>query len=244
MKFGSEEDFWTATTELKWIKKIRGKVTKQDFERVSSKYNFPPSFLKEQLSGLVFPDDYKISQSKWFPIIYSWHIQSKEMSRKLAYLHINYLSSRFSAFRNIAFFIGIFQVAALYLYTNFGLDFTNLMLLIISFLLFLFKIFLQMRESVQVKRLALDEYRHFLKQKGLDKIIENDENLVKSHYKPIVYAGSIMKKKLETGLSISMFSHDFKDGIMYIKDWENPETEYRKRIEELGNSINRNNENG
>jgi hypothetical protein len=98
MKFGSQEDFKTAITELKWIMKTFGKVSRRDFETVSAKYNFPTDFLKAGLKGLMLEaDDYRISTSKWFPIIFSWDWQRKEVSDER--LHIDFLSSRFSVIR-------------------------------------------------------------------------------------------------------------------------------------------------
>jgi len=88
MKFGREEDFKIAITELKWIIETFGEATERDFEAVSSKYNFPIGFLKQGLKGLAFPDDYKISKSKCFPILYSWKVQREEISYKLLRLQI------------------------------------------------------------------------------------------------------------------------------------------------------------
>ena len=114
MKFGNEEDFKIAITELKWVIQTFGKATKKDFEVVSSKYNFPVDFLKQGLMGLEFPDDFKISKSKWFPILYSWSTRKREVSYKLFRLQIDYLKSRFSLIRTFAILIGMSQMIILF----------------------------------------------------------------------------------------------------------------------------------
>ncbi len=71
MKFGSEEDFHVAIAELKWIKSLQGNLKGETIEQVASKYLFPPEFLKAGLKGLEL-EDFKITECKWFPIIYAW----------------------------------------------------------------------------------------------------------------------------------------------------------------------------
>jgi len=233
MKFGSEEDFRVAITELKWIIKTFGKATKKDFELVSSKYNFPISFLKQGLKGLVFPDDYRISKSKWFPILFSWVCQRKEMSYNLFRLQIDYLSSRFSIIRTLVILIAIFQLLIFFLQNYLTLDALNLTLLIISFGLFLVGLSFEMRGDLSTKKLALDEYRYMLKQRNLERIIKENDDFIKRHYKHIIYAGNIMKKKLELAPQITIFACHTENGVLHIDDWENPLLEYQKRISQL-----------
>lgn len=90
MKFGTEREFETALAELKWIEKTKGKVTKSDFEVTAQKYNFPADFLKEGLSGLQFPRDYMISQSKWFPVVYVWNMHFRALHYEYLKLTVNY----------------------------------------------------------------------------------------------------------------------------------------------------------
>jgi len=86
MKFGSENDLKTALTELRWRKSTKGKLMKIDFRTVSEKYRFPIGFLKKGLTGLSYPEDWLISKSKWFPIIYNWVARyTKFLSLKQAY---------------------------------------------------------------------------------------------------------------------------------------------------------------
>jgi hypothetical protein len=242
MKFGSQEDFKTAITELKWVMKTFGKVSRRDFETVSTKYNFPTDFLKAGLKGLMLEaDDYRISTSKWFPIIFSWDWQRKEVSDELFRLHIDFLSSRFSVIRTLVLLVALFQVLVFFLWNYLKLDSLNLTLLVVSLALFIISLFSQMWDSVAAKNIALEKYRHLLKQKGLGQIIEEDNRVVRAHYKFIIYAPKIMKKKLEEALSIAVFPSHMKDGCLIPDEYEWPFEEYRKRITQLeseGNSGN------
>jgi hypothetical protein len=75
MKFGSEEDFYVAIAELRWIKSLQGNLKNEDVEQIANKYLFPSDFLKEGLKGLKYPEDFMLSKSKWFPILYTWYCQ-------------------------------------------------------------------------------------------------------------------------------------------------------------------------
>lgn len=244
MRFGSREDFKTAITELKWIIKTSGKVSRGDFEAVSTKYNFPTDFLKAGLkTGLKGfmsdANDYRISTSKWFPIIFSWDCQRKEVSDELFRLHVDFLSSRYSVIRTIVLLIGMFQVLVIFLWNYLALDSLNLTLLVVSFALFIISLFFQMWDSVSAKNIGLEKYRHHLRQNGLGDLIEEDNRFVRDHYKSVLYASKILKKKLEEALQISVFSSHMKDGRLIIDDYEWPSEEYRKRIamlESEGNS--------
>lgn len=233
MKFGSEEDYKLALTELRWIKKTNGKITNQDLENLSSKYNFPVGFIKHGYKGLKSPDDYRISKSKWFPIFYSWLVQKKEISFKLFCLQIDYERAKFSIFRNLAILIGIAQLIIIMMW-NFGLlDMLNLALLVLSFVLFFIGLFFEMYNSLTDKKMRLEEYSHFLKQKGLEKIIEENEKFLKSHSKFVRYAGNILKKKLEEGISMTIFSAHVKNKTLVVDESEFPDHEYKRRISEL-----------
>ena len=83
------------------------------------------------------------------------------------------------------------------------------------------------------KRMALDEYRHHLRQHGLGKVIEENEKFLKRHSKIVRYAGNILKKKLEEGISITIFDAHMEGRTLIADDWEDPDLEYRKRISEL-----------
>jgi len=234
MKFGSQEEFKTAVTELKWIMKTFGKVSRRDFETVSTKYNFPTDFLRAGLKGLMSEaDDYRISTSKWFPIIFSWDWQRKEVYDELFRLHIDFLSSRYSVVRTLVLLIAMFQFLVFFFWNYLKLDSLNLTLLVVSFALFIISLFSQMWDSVSAKNIALEKYRHLLRQNGLGQIIEEDNRFVRAQYKFIIYVPKIVKKKLEEALSIAVFPSHMKDGHMVPDEYEWPFEEYRKRIAQL-----------
>lgn len=234
MKFGSQEDFKIAITELKWIMKTFGKVSRRDFETVSTKYNFPTDFLRAGLKGLMLEaNDYRISTSKWFPIIFSWNCQRKDVSDELFRLHVDFLSSRYSVIRTLALLIGMLQVLVIFLWNYLVLDSLNLALLVVSFALFIISLFFQMWDSVSAKNIALEKYRHLLRQNGFGQIIEEDNRFVRDNYKFVLYAPKIMKKKLEEAPRFAVFSSHMKDGHLIIDDYEWPFEEYKKRIAQL-----------
>lgn len=233
LKFGSEEDFRLAITELKWMKDSFGKVTDRDFEEISSKYDFPTDFLKHGFKGLKFPDDYRISKSKWFPILYSWVVQNRETSNKLFRLQIDYKRAKFTIFRNLAILVGIAELIIIMMWNYELLDMLNLSLLILTFALFFVALFFEMYNPLNEKRTTLEEYSHLLRQKGLEKIIEENEKFLKSMSTFVRYAGNIVKKKIEEGTSITIFAPRVKDGTLIVDDYEFPDQEYRNRISQL-----------
>jgi len=233
LEFGDEEDFKLAITELKWIKENFGEVTNRDFEEVSSKYCFPIGFLKHGLNGLKFPDDYRISKSKWFPILYSWVVQRNEISNKLFRLQIDYKRAKFSMIRNLAFLVGIAQTITIMMWNYDLLDMLNLSLLILTFSLSFLGLFFEMCNPLSDKKLALEEYSYFLRRKGLGQIINDNEKFLKSINKFVIYAGDIVKKKLEEGICMTIFAFHVEKGTLVVDDGEFPDQEYRKRISEL-----------
>jgi hypothetical protein len=242
MKFGSQEDFKTAITELKWILKTVGKVSRRDFETVSMKYNFPTDFLKAGLKGLMLDaDDYRISTSKWFPIVFSWDCQRKEVSDELFGFHVDFLSSRYSVIRTLALLTGMFQVLVIFLWNYLALDSLNLALLAISFALFIISLFFQMWDSVSTKNMALEKYRHHLRQNGLSDIIDEDNRFVRDHHKSVLYAPKIMKKKLEETPQVAVFSSHTEEEHLIIDDCEWPFEEYKKRMAQLESQVNTDN---
>lgn len=233
MNFGSEEDYKLALTELRWIKKTFGKTTSRDLENVSSKYNFPVDFIKHGFKGLRSPEDYRISKSKWFPILYRWKVQKTEISFKLLCLQIDYERAKFSIFRNLALLIGIAQLITIIMWNSGLLDMLDLSLLIVSFVLFFIGLFFEMYNPLADKKMRLEEYSHFLKQRGLGKIIEDNERFLKRHSKLVRYAGNILKKKIEEGTSMTIFAFHVENGTLVVDDGEFPDQEYKRRISEL-----------
>lgn len=83
MRFGTEVDFHIALAELKWIRQRR-QLYDDDFKLAASKYQIPKDMLVEALNGnLRFPDDYMISKSRWFPVLYSWALDSESSKNDL-----------------------------------------------------------------------------------------------------------------------------------------------------------------
>jgi hypothetical protein len=136
-------------------------------------------------------------------------------------------------FRVVALLIGTFQVLIIFLWNYLALDSLNLALLVVSFVLFIISLFSQMWDSVSAKNIALEKYRHHLRQNGLGHIIEEDNRFVRDNYKFVLYAPKIMKKKLEEAPQIAVFSSHIEDGHLVVEDYEWPLAEYRKRIAQL-----------
>lgn len=233
MKFGSEEDFRVAITELKWVMKTFGKATRKDFERISSKYHFPIGFLKQGLKGLSSPDDYRISKSKWFPVLYSWKNQRRQISYELLRRQIDYRAARFSLIRTFAVLSGISSSIIMLLTTNFSLNLLDLTLLMLTFGLFLVELLFEMKSRLSDKKAALDIHCYRLKHKGLGSIIEENERFLRSIHKFVIYAGNALKRKLESPLEMTIFKAHVEKGTLVVEDGEDPNLEYQKRIFEL-----------
>ncbi len=120
MKFGSRKDISTALTELRWLEKNKDYLTEPDFDNISEKYHFPVDFLKTGLSGFTYPDDYLISKSKWYPIIYFWICQEKQYSDTLLSLNMDYFRTYSRIIRSfvISFSIPLFLFITLMRYTS------------------------------------------------------------------------------------------------------------------------------
>ena len=234
MIFGNEEDFKIAVTELKWILKTTEKITNKDLEKVSSKYNFPIDFLKRGIEGLTYPDDYRISKSPWFPILFSWKVQDKQATDKLYRLHIDYLRSYSNLFRNMLFSILISGYIIYFFYTYFMLDLLNLILWTSTFVLFIIALYFQIIDPVAVKKENLEEYERYLKQRGLENIVEAGNSYAKQYAFLIGNAGDVLKKKLDEAIDITVFSPHVENNTLVVDDYEYPYEEYQRRISELG----------
>jgi hypothetical protein len=49
----------------------------------------------------------------------------------------------------------------------------------------------------------------------------------------VAYASNILKKQKEEATEIDIFECDINQGVLKVKDWENPISEYQRRISEL-----------
>jgi hypothetical protein len=233
MKFGSEEEFKIAITELKWIRKNR-KVSDVDFETLSLKYNFPQDFLNAGLDGLKYPDDFRVSTSKWFPIIFSWNVQREEASNKLVLFYIDFVHTRFTRFRTFLFSVvlSIFSISLLANY--FSADALTLAILILTFGTFLGSLYYQLMDPVSDIKKEMEDYEHLLKQKGLEKIIDNAREYAKTYNKQIQVAGNILKQKIDSQTTVISYEPPtVENKTLILHDCEDPYEAYKKRISEL-----------
>lgn len=233
MKFGSEEEFKIALTELKWIQKNR-KLTDGDFETLSTKYNLPQDFLKAALGGLRYPDDFRISTSKWFPIVFSWNVQREEAINKMERLYIDFIHTRFTRLRTFLFSVALSMFSITLLANYFSVNALTLAILILTFGTFLGSLYYQLMDPVSDIKKDMDDYEHFLKQKGLEKIIENAREYAKTYRKQIEVVGNMMKQKLDSHVTVISYAPpSVEGGTLILHDCEDPYEAYRKRVSEL-----------
>ena len=263
MKFGSERDLRIALTELKWMKRTKGKLIESDFETVSDKYKFPIDYLKKGLKGFSYPEDYLISKSGWFPILYSWIVHRRELGLNLFKFQIGYVQTlfRFSVFLAILGSI-LFQLG--YTLQNLlDLDWFRLLsVIILPFAFFFISLYVELRSNIANKKMKLDEYSAKLKEEGFHRIIAANENFIREHYRMIALAGGAFLKNIQKSPPMSFFYIGMKEVEKPIRiSWisrlltklhllprqsasiekekipifygENPYMEYIKRIEEL-----------
>jgi len=145
MKFGSENELRIALTELRWIKRNKGRVTNSDFKIISEKYRFPIDFLKKGFRGFSYPEDYLISKSKWFPILYSWVVQDRQHFINLSKLKIDYIRTRYRSM----LFLGI--LGTIFLQASFTLrelfNFSQLLSLVVAFILSFISLYVGLRNN-------------------------------------------------------------------------------------------------
>lgn len=266
MKFGSERDLWIALTELKWIERTKGKLTKRDFEIVSDKYKFPIDFLRKGLKGFSYPDDHMVSKSKWFPIIYSWRYYERELGLKLFKFQIDYVQTLFR-FSLLLYILGIIlSQMGLTMQRLLNLDWLQfLSIIIFPFAFFFISLGAELRNSVANKKMQLDEYTARLNGEGFYRIIATNERFIREHYRMIAFAGGTFLKNIQKSPPASFFYIGMTEVEKPIKtSWtnrllaklrllprqpdfiekervpifygENPYIEYIKRIEELSES--------
>jgi len=262
MKFGSENDLKIAITELKWLKKSKGTLVDNDFEIISQKYKFPIGFLKKGVTGFSFPDDYMISKSRWFPVLFSWVVLDRLASINLFKLQIDYIQTKYRSYFFLAILGYLFLQVGFMFQKYFEWSFLELILWYIPFILFLITLSVAFKNSLNNRKMKLDEYSSNLEEKGLKRIIRSNEEFIrKLNIKWIVYAGSILLKKMESSPQLLLFplgseekektreagrfsrllskllrrkpTPTIEKEVIPIFYAENPYVEYRKRIEEL-----------
>jgi hypothetical protein len=206
MKFGNENELNIALTELRWIKKTRGKLRNSDFMAVSEKYKFPVDFLRRGFEGFSYPEDYLISKSKWFPILYSWVVRNHKHSINLYKLQFDYLQTRFRS----VYFLGLLIVGFFYidmiLQAIFKLDLLQrLSLVFLPLILSFIALCVELRNNIGNKKMKLDEYSAYLDEMGLRYIILSNEEFIHQNYRRIVYASKTVLKKMQSSPLIMLF---------------------------------------
>jgi hypothetical protein len=261
MKFGSENDLRVALTELRLIAKSNGHISENDFLSVSQKYLFPIDFLKKGLEGFSYPEDWLISKSKWFAVLYSWIVKDKEHSLDLFRLQFAYIRARYIATVVITVLLMALVYTDFTLPLFFQIDMLQRLLgEIFPFVLSIVALGIGFGISLNDKKTKIEEYSQQLREAGLGYIVENNERLISENYRRIVYAGSILLRKLEEPNAITAIHvrtdekekppsrwtvllcslHLLPKSLATIKRekipvfyGENPYVAYQKRIEEL-----------
>jgi hypothetical protein len=265
MKFGNENELNIALTELRWVKKIRGKLRNSDFKTVSEKYKFPIDFLKKGIRGFSYPEDFLISKSKWFPILYSWVVRDRQYSINLFKLQFDYFRAKFRTTLFLAIFAGISLNVGSILQNLFKLDLLQMIQLAISFILSFIALYVALRNSLHNRKTKLEEYSANLEEMGLRRIIIHNEQFIQQHYRHVIHAGDIILRKMQSSPTLTLFymrttekeiekrparftrllrklhllpkpSVPIEKEKIPVFYAENPHIEYRKRIEELTSS--------
>lgn len=227
MKFGSENDLRIALTELKYIKETKGKLTNSDFRTVSEKYKFPIDFLKKGLKGFSFPEDYLISKSRWFPIIYSWVVRERELSNNLLKFQIGYYRTKFwsTIFLSV---LGAYLLQSGFILQNiFELGWLQLLSIIaIPFTFFFISLCIALKNNIANKKMKLDECSTRLKDEGFDRIIVSNEQFIRQNFKLIIYAGGIILKKIQSAPTLQFF-------FIGAKEEEKPPARFSRLLSKL-----------
>lgn len=206
MKFGLESDLKIALTELRWIRNSRGELKARDFETVAHKYRFPIDFLKKGLKGFSFPDDYMISKSKWFPILYTWVVRDRHYAMNLFKLQFSYVRTSFWSL----FVLCLLPVAFLYidslLRVLLKLDLLQkISILALPFVLSFIALFFELRSYIGSKKAQLDDYSTHFREMGLQYIIARNDRFIRHNYKDIVFAGNTLLRKLQSSPALTLF---------------------------------------
>ena len=233
LTFGSRNELRIALTELAWIRKIKKRVSRSDFKLVSEKYRFPTEFLERGFNGFSYPEDFMISKSRWFPVIYSWVINERQQSEKILKLNIDYIQSRRKSIYYLLVLIILFYYVFIQLQATLKLDFIQLLLqLAIPFVLFLIPLFAQVRTDIIDKKMKLEECSSHLIEIGSGHIVDSNKTLIRQLGWRI-YARNIfdLTQKYKNFTVFTIKSEEkTKIPILY---GENPDEAYRRRIEEL-----------
>lgn len=230
LEFGTNGTFQRALTELRYLKKIRGKLRKDDFSHVARKYKFPIEFLKKGLKGLSFPEDYIISQSKWFPILYRWAVYKEKAIQKLMLSLTRYYRARFSAIIVPVLILTITAYLALYVSSFTEQTFLEMM----SWLLFpvcLLIIELSWESYVRIGELrrTLEEHIETMKDEGMIGTVNRVITFAKKHYGLVLVAGHKLASKPVFNLfKMGVIPKETENVPLFYA--ENPHLDYEKRL--------------
>jgi len=204
MRFGLENDLKIALTELRWLKKSKRELKDSDFATVAEKYELPTDFLRKGLAGFDFPDDYLISKSKWFPILYSWVCRNRDFSFNLFRLQFAYIRAHFwsiftlCALPILFLYIDTFLIVLLEIDLRDRVSFVFLPL-IVSLIAF----YLELRSYVGGKKASLDDYSKYLEERRLGYIIAENEKFIQRNYRLIVFRGNTVLENLRSSPSLT-----------------------------------------
>jgi len=197
LKFGSRNDLELAITELTWINERNGKLVNQDFYTISIKYALPTDFLKEVIKGQVTQENFCVTKSKWYPIYYTWMIQDNDLSFNLYKLQFDYFRSKHWYKAYVIYLITGFAYIGFALWSIFNITFFDLFVIIVLPLIpTVIALSLDLRHKLLEKKAKLDDYSQRLINIGLGKKIEQVREYVLQNRRGIIFASSILLKKI------------------------------------------------
>lgn len=240
LRFGTEKDFALALMELRWIKKIHGKLTEDDFKSISLKYSLPKEFLKEGLKGLA-PDDCMISKSKWFPVVYAWRKHHEFLGLK-HYKHCVWYWRSKLFYYLCAAMIGLVYSLLIYLYALGHLTLVTFAGIGLSLIFFTVPFLYHLRDKVCQWEERLAEVEEEIRSEGLEEIIKSTYRFL-SKFKVFSFAIHYPKEFLQWISSAPRLSL-FHLGVVWgfrkgkpipipIAFAENPDQAYVQRLKEL-----------
>jgi len=209
MKYGSEREFDLALTELKYIKNRKGKLTKVDFQEISNKYRFSIDFLKAGLKGLSFPNDYKITTSKWFPIMYSWAKRQEKMSEDF----IIFKKRLIEIYKDKARIDSLIVVSALLLfpplYFFLGMNLTTLFGVFLSYLSIgvplVVELHYHFKSEISSKMEEIERQKELMTMEGMEEATKSIDELMRRDAKFIIHAPDEYFAKLLSAPTLNAF---------------------------------------
>lgn len=230
LRFGSKAEFQRALTELRYLERMYGRLRRDDLCLVAEKYSLPIDFLKEGLKGVSFPDDFMISKSKWFPILYRWAVGREEAIRELTLLTTRHLRAQFLFAAAPIYTVLAFAYAAYCLY-----EFANQTLLnvfiqaLFPLILFIIPLLWELYLRVDETGRELEEHRKRMTNEGMITSISGFDEFRRKHYRTILYAGHILARKPLVNL-FQVGALGEKNDFIPVFYAENPHLDYQTRL--------------